>query len=252
MDRNRGRVVGLQEAMAAADGKMEVRRFVGRCPIGGCSKEGQDLGKGYEDAGAEARKRVWNHLRWSPQHEGRFDSDEAVDDFMDADDDAWLRISTQLWDMEEFDQLMANQDMADDPESAVPEPAGAPSARPKSKPKGKGKGQEQGQRGGKGKGKSLQDRLDYQIRKQTENMYHFSKAAGVCIAALRVASNMCEQAAKTFDKQREAMEEGMEEMIEAFGIDPPRRLRQQHVELSIGSSSSQIDLAKQVRRAGPY
>ena len=100
----------LQGAMAAAEEKFEVRRYVGRCPVGGCTKEGCDMGKGYEDGGAEARKRVWNHLRWSPQHNGEFGSDEAVDDLLDSNEDAWLKVSTQQWDQNEFDQLMAERD----------------------------------------------------------------------------------------------------------------------------------------------
>ena len=253
MDRNRGRVVHLQEDMSAADGMVQVKRFVGRCPVGGCSKEGCDMGKGYEDGGADARKKVWNHLRWSPQHGGQFPSDEEVDDLLDADEDAWLKVSTQEWNQEDFDQLMAERDGQDNSDEqasrSVPEPDGTP------KSKGKGKQGKEG-KGGKGKSKgkgspNLENRLESQIRKQTENMLHFSRAAGTCISALRVASDMCSQAATTFDKQREAMEEGMEEMIVAFGIDPPRRQRRQNLELGSGASTN-IDLAKRVRRGAPY
>jgi hypothetical protein len=210
------------------------------------------MGKGYEDNGAEARKKVWNHLRYSPKHEDMgFDTDEAVDDFLEMNEANWLQISTQLWNQEDFDQLMADlEGEAQEPDNSVPEPAGKPSARPKTKGKGKGKWQEQGKRGGN---KSIDDELRSQIQKQTANMYHFSKAATTCIAALRVAAEMCDQASKTFSAQKEAMEEGMEAMIDAFGIDPPRRSRNKMIpELSGGGSSTQIDLARQVRRGGPY
>lgn len=257
MDRNRGREVGLGGAMSAHGGgeEVEVRRIVGRCPLGGCSRAGCDLGKGYEDGGRDARKKVFNHLRYSPQHEGQFDCDEAVFALLDTDEDAWKKVTTQMWSQEEFDQLMAeheDQD-SDDTASRVPEPDAAPRA----KSKGKGKEGKEGKGKSKGKGREreggLENRLEQQIRKQTENMLHFTRAAGTCISALRVAADMSRQAALTFDTQRAAMEEGMEEMISAFGIDPPRQQRRRrHRELELSGSSTQIDLARQVRRGAPY
>lgn len=244
MDRNRGSVLGLGEAMSAAADMCQVKKFVGRCPVGGCSKEGCDMGRGYEDGGADARKKVWNHLRYSPQHANEFRSDEEVDDRMDMDVDAWLKVTTQEWTQEEFEQHFAEGD-GEEP-SRVPEPDDEP------RPKSKGKGGKGGKGKSKGKGgHDLEGRLEQQIRQQTANMLHFTKAAGTCISALRVASDMCRQASLTFDKQREAMEEGMEEMIVAFGIDPPRRQRRQNLELG-SSSSTQIDLARAVRRRAPY
>ena len=211
MDRYRDRCVGLQEAMADENVcKVEVRRYVGRCPIGGCTKtQPGSLGKGYEDNGAEARKKVWNHIRWSPAHENfGLTTDEAVDEYMDQHVDDWLHVSTQMWKEDEFDQMMAERLAdGDEPDNSVPEPAGRP--RPKAKGKGKGKSW----RGGGNR--SLEDDLRSQIQKQTANMYHFSKAATTCIAALKLASEMCHSASKTFNAQREAMEEGMEEMIDA-------------------------------------
>ena len=253
MDRNKERCVGLQEAMAEEqDEQVEVKRFCGRCPIGGCSKEGMDMGKGYEDNGDMARKRVWNHIRWSPQHRDLgLNSDQDVTNYMEANEHLWLDVSVQLWEQNEFDQLMADQGVADEPDNSVPEPAGKPRARPKYKGKGKGKGQEQGRKGGN---KSIDDELRWQIKQQTQNMLHFSKASSVCIASLRVAKDMCDQASTTFSCQKAAMEAGIEEMIEAFGIEPPRRSRNMAVlhELGGGGSSSQIDLARHVRRDRPY
>ena len=249
MDRNRDRCV--QEAMTEADGKITVRRFCGRCPFGGCSKAGQDMGKGYEDNGEAARIKVWNHIRYSPKHEDMgFDTDEAVDDYMDANEASWLVITNQKWDQEEFDQLMAyRRGDADEPDNSVPEPAGKPSAKHKAKGKGKCKWQE-GQRGGNN---SLEHDLRMQIQRQTANMYHFSRAASTCISALRVAANMCSDASRTFTHQKDQMEEGMEAMIDAFGIEPPSRSRNKgNPELCASASSTQIDLARQVRRGGPY
>ena len=249
MDRNRDRCV--QEAMAEADNKITVRRYCGRCPIGGCSKAGQNMGIGYEDNGELARQKVWNHVRYSPKHEDMgFDTDEAVDDFLDANESSWLQITNQQWDQEEFDQLQADQrGDANEPDNSVPEPAGKPSAKPKTKGKGKGKLQE----GKKGGNNSLENELRWQIQRQTANMFHFSKAASTCISALRVAANMCDQASRTFTHQKEAMEEGMDAMIDAFGIEPPSRSRNKmNPELCAGASSTQMDLARQVRRGGPY
>ena len=258
MDRNKGGVAGLQEAPGAMADKCSVRRFVGRCPLGGCSKAGQDMGRGYEDNGDDARKRVWNHLRYSPAHMKSFTSDEEVDDLLDSDVDAWLLASTQEWLQSEFDQHFLveaepelEEDYVEESASAVPEPDGSP----KGKGKGKGKGKDKGSGKGKGKSKAEPDlttRLERQIRQQTQNMLHFTRAASTCISALKVAADMCRQASTTFDRQREGMEEGMEEMIAAFGIDPPQRRHRQNAELTFSSSSNQIDLARQVRRGAPY
>ena len=255
MDRNKGGVAGLQEAPGAMADVCSVRRFVGRCPLGGCSKAGQDMGRGYEDNGDDARKRVWNHLRYSPAHAKSFTSDEEVDNILEADVDAWLLASTQEWSQSEFDQHFLEPELEEDyvgeSSSAVPEPDGSP----KGKGKGKGKGKDKGSGKGKGKSKAepdLNTRLERQIKQQTENMLHFTRSASTCISALKVAADMCRQASTTFDRQREGMEEGMEEMIAAFGIDPPQRRHRQNAELTFSSSSNQIDLARQVRRGAPY
>ena len=254
MDRNKGWVAGLQEAPGAMADKCSVQRFVGRCPVGGCSKAGQDMGKGYDDNGEEARKRVWNHLRYSSFHSKSFTSDEEVDDLLDNDVEAWLVESTQEWSQAEWDQHFrekepeVGEDDFEEGASAVPEPDGSPR-----KGKGKGKGKDKGSGKGKGKSKAEPDltaKLERQIRQQTQNMLHFTRAASTCISALKVAADMCRQASTTFDRQREGMEEGMEEMIAAFGIDPPQRRRRN--ELTLSGGSNQIDLARQVRRATPY
>ena len=249
MDRNRGRVFHLDAMATAGEGQVVVRRFVGRCPIGGCSREGCDLGKGYEDGGADARKKVWNHLRYSSSHEGVFGADEEVSEYLDREEEHWLKISEQIWQQEEFDQYIAE---TAEPQPDIPEPEGAP---PMVKPKSKGKGKDKAKGEGKGKGKDkdLSKLLEWQLKKQTENMYYFSRAAGTCISALKVASEMCRQAADTFDRQKNGMEEGMEAMIEAFGIDPPktRRGRGSLSELSSGSSAN-LSLAREVRRGSPY
>jgi hypothetical protein len=210
------------------------------------------MGKGYDDHGQEARKRVWNHLRYSSFHSASFASGEEVDDLLDNDVDAWLSESTQEWSQAEWDahfrEKEPEEDDFDEGASAIPEPDGSPR-----KGKGKGKGKDKGSGKGKGKSKAEPDltaQLERQIRQQTQNMMHFTRAASTCISALKVASDMCRQASTTFDRQREGMEEGMEEMIAAFGIDPPQRRRRN--ELTLSGGSNQIDLARQVRRATPY
>ena len=84
------------------------------------------------------------------------------------------------------------------------------------------------------------------------NMLHFTKAASSCIAALNVAADMSRQAANTFEQQRAAMEEGMEEMVAAFGLEPEHRRRSNRRKLDVSDDSLQIDLARNVRRGTPY
>jgi hypothetical protein len=268
MDRNRDRVGSLGGAMAetgaggAAGDMVTVRRFVGRCPLGGCSKAGCDLGKGYEDGGAEARRKVFCHLRYSPQHEGHFGTDEEVSDLLDADG-AWMLETNQQWTQDEFDQFAAeNSDAMEAQDDAaagqgVPEPSEGPSkGKGKAKSKGKGSGKSHGtqarqpQRQGHASG--LESRLEDQIKRQTRNMLHFTRAASTCISALKVAADMSRQAANTFEQQRLAMEEGMEEMISAFGLEPEQRRRSGRRQLDASTESMQIDLARQVRRGTPY
>jgi hypothetical protein len=83
-------------------------------------------------------------------------------------------------------------------------------------------------------------------------MLHFTRAASTCISALKVAADMSRQAANTFEQQRLAMEEGMEEMISAFGLEPEQRRRSGRRQLDASTESMQIDLARQVRRGTPY
>ena len=95
-------------------------------------------------------------------------------------------------------------------------------------------------------------RLEAQIKRQTMNMLHFTKAASSCIAALTVAADMSRQAANTFEQQRAAMEEGMEEMVAAFGLEPEQRRRSYRRQLDVSDERLQIDLARNVRRGAPY
>jgi len=269
MDRNRDRVGSLVGAMAetgaggAAGDKVTVRRFVGRCPVGGCSKAGCDLGKGYDDEGSEARRKVFCHLRYSPQHEGSFRTDEDVSDLLDTDD-SWLVVTTQEWSQEEYDLYVSeNPDAmeAQDDEAAgkgVPEPAEGPSKgrgkpRSKSKPSsGSYAPRPPRQPRSQGHEPGLERRLEAQIKRQTMNMLHFTKAASSCIAALNVAADMSRQAANTFEQQRAAMEEGMEEMVAAFGLEPEQRRRSYRRQLDVSDERLQIDRARNVRRGAPY
>lgn len=246
-------------AGGAAGDKVTVRRFVGRCPLGGCSKAGCDLGKGYEDGGAEARRKVFCHLRYSPQHEGQFGTDEEVSDLLDTDS-SWRLETNQQWTQDEFDQFIAeNPDAMEAQDDAaagqgVPEPAEAPSkgkGKAKSKGKGSSKSSPQARQRSQGHDPGLERRLEDQIKRQTRNMLHFTRAASTCISALKVAADMSRQAASTFEHQRLAMEEGMEEMISAFGLEPEQR-RPSRRQLEASTEGMQIDLARQVRRGSPY
>ena len=269
VDRNRDWVGSRVGAMAetgaegAAGEKVIVRRFVGRCPVGGCTKAGCDLGKGYEDGGAEARRKVFCHLRYSPQHEGSFGTDDEVSDLLDTDD-SWLLETKQEWTQDEFDQFVTeNPDAmeAQDDEAAgkgVPEPAEGPS-KGKGKPRSKSKASSGSygrrppwQPRSQGHEPGLERRLEAQIKRQTMNMLHFTKAASSCIAALNVAADMSRQAANTFEQQRAAMEEGMEEMVAAFGLEPEQRRRSYRRQLDVSDERLQIDLARNVRRGAPY
>ena len=246
----------------AAGDRVTVRRFFGRCPVGGCSKAGCDLGKGYEDGGAEARRKVFCHLRYSPQHDGHFVTDDEVSDLLDADG-SWLLETKQDWTQDEFDQFIAeNPDAMEAQDDAaagqgVPEPAESPSkgkgkARSKGKASSKSHGPQARQPRSQGHEPGLERRLEEQIKRQTRNMLHFTRAASSCIAALRVAADMSRQAASTFEQQRSAMEEGMEEMVAAFGLEPEQRRRSSRRQLEASDESLQIDLARQVRRGAPY
>ena len=269
MDRNRDRVGSLVGAMAetgaggAAGDNVNVRRFVGRCPVGGCSKAGCDLGKGYDDEGSEARRKVFCHLRYSPQHEDRFRTDDDVSDLLDTDD-SWLVVTTQEWTQEEYDlyvsenpdAMEAQDDEADG--KKVPEPEPEPSnGRVKHRSKSNassGSYAHRPPRGPRSQGHEhwLERKLEAQIKRQTMNMLHFTKAASSCIAALNVAADMSRQAAKTFEQQREAMEEGMEEMVEAFGLEPEHRRSSNRRKLDVNDERLQIDLARNVLRGAPY
>ena len=266
VDRNRDWVGSRVGAMAetgaegAAGEKVIVRRFVGRCPVGGCTKAGSDLGRGYDDDGAEARRKVFCHLRYSPQHAGRFGTDEEVSDLLD-NDDSWLLEANQEWSQDEYDKYVReNPDAmgAQDDEAGgkgVPEPDEAPS-KGKGKPRSKSK-PSSGSHAPRPprqprRAPPLEMRLEAQIKRQTMNMLHFTKAASSCIAALNVAADMSRQAANTFEQQRAAMEEGMEEMVAAFGLEPEQRRRSYRRQLDVSDERLQIDLARNVRRGAPY
>jgi hypothetical protein len=244
-------------AGGAAGDKVTVRRFVGRCPLGGCTKAGCDLGKGYEDSGAEARRKVFCHLRYSPQHEGHFATDEEVSDILDGDG-SWLLETKQQWTQDEFDQFLAeNPDAMEQDDAAagqgVPEPSeGQSKGKGKAKSKGKGSNKHGPQALQPRSQMGLERRLEEQIKRQTRNMLHFTKAASSCISALKVAADMSRQAANTFEQQRLAMEEGMEEMVAAFGLEPEQRRRSSRRQLEASTDNLQIDLARQVRRGAPY
>ena len=64
--------------------------------------------------------------------------------------------------------------------------------------------------------------------------------------ALLVAGNMARDAARTFDDQRVQLQRGVEEMIDAFGIEPPsKRTKSRRMEIS---DVEAIDLVRHVQR----
>lgn len=235
-----------------ADSKIKVKVFKGKCPFGGCeTKQGpRKLGKHYEDA-AEIRRRVYNHCKFSSYHTGMFDNDDALCEQLDGDVEAWLITEEEEWDQNEFDEMMASGEN-EGPQVGVPEPVKGGS---------KGEGKSEVKQKGRGGGK-LEHTLQDQIRRQTQNMMHFTKAASTCISALKLSAQISRDAASAFDRERQNMEEGCEEMIAAFGLQPrPWQSRGENaVEIlhGAGGASSRgaresYPLANAVRkRGGPY
>ena len=164
----------------------------------------------------------------------------------------------QGWTQEEFDQFLAQGHEDKQGDATMPaEPRGLPPTADEGREgKGKGKGKDKGGGGGNVRNSrsssnhGLESKLEAQIRRQTENMLHFTKAASSCISALRIAADMSRQAATTFDRERQAMEEGCEAMIDAFGL-YPRQLSRSRKQLE--DDSTPYELARHVRRgAAPY
>lgn len=190
---------------------INVKCFKGVCPIGNCGAQGRGarkMGKSYEDM-EEIRRKVFNHVKFSSYHQGVYSSDEDIISFLDSNVADWCIEENEEWDQDEFDQVMQTQDA---------EKGGQKEAEPEAE---KGAGGSADWRGGKCKGKSsLEQSLQAQIKKQTANMLHFTKAASTCISALRVAAQISRDAASSFDRERTNLEEGCEEMISAFGLAP--------------------------------
>lgn len=191
---------------------INVKCFKGVCPIGNCGAQGRGarkMGKSYEDM-EEIRRKVFNHVKFSSYHQGVYSSDEDIIDFLDSNVADWCIEENEEWDQDEFDQVMQTQDAEKGGQKGAAEPEAE-----------KGAGGSADWRGGKGKGKSsLEQSLQAQIKKQTANMLHFTKAASTCISALRVAAQISRDAASSFDRERTNLEEGCEEMISAFGLAP--------------------------------
>jgi hypothetical protein len=253
LHRNRG---GL--AMSEEANNVVVVRFTGKCPLGNCSKGKDLLGKGYNDNGKEARRKVWNHVRYSPQHgyvshECAAEADDMVSVLLDSDPGAWLVENEQRWTEAEYQQL-ETEGQPDEEAGTVPEPKGRPRSG------GGGGGRSRGaapktraasssDRPADDTGEALGAKLEEQIRRQTKNMLHFTRASACCIQALTVAGSMARDAAKTFDDQRVQLQRGVEEMIDAFGIEPPsKRKKSRHMEIT---NVAAIDLVSRVQRDRP-
>ena len=204
---------------SASASKITVDVYKGRCPLGGCAnKQGErKLGRGYSPE--EPRRRVFNHLMWSPRHEHYFVSEQECKDFMDSNFEGWCEVSTEEWDQEAFDQWQEEHGEVD--EAAM---AAAVDDDDKGTDKGGGKGANKGADKGKGtsKGKAgdIARNLEAAIHQQTKNMMHFTKAVSNCINALKLASQNSKDAAACFDRERANLEDGAEEMISAFGLAP--------------------------------
>ena len=243
-------------ACEAAAGSVKVKRFTGKCPLGGCGCERKQviLGKGYEDQGAEARRKVWNHLRYSTAHQYSADTAEeasmAVDNLM-LDEDSWLVVSEQTWTLEEWERFLEDQELAAAEEEQEERPKqGGVAEPPGHPPPSRGTAAKSKATGRAGSSRDhLSDRLQDQIKRQTKNMLFFTKAASTCISALQVASNMSQEAARVFQQQKQQMEDGMEEMIDAFGLDrSDLNTRDKRRRSLRDSTSTSVTLAQDVRR----
>jgi hypothetical protein len=241
------------EAMSE-EANVTVVRSCGKCPFGNCSKAGDMLGKGYNDFGAVARRKVWNHVRYSPQHEyvshePKAEADDMVSTLLDADPGAWLVEDEQQWTETEYQQWLDNKAQATEEAGAIPEPKGRP------RPSGGGGGGRSSKspapkvRASSSRsdeaGEGLSAKLEEQIRRQTQNMLHFTRASSSCIQALTVAGSMARDAARTFDEQRVQLQRGVEEMIDAFGIEPPAKRKKSRNEIR---DVEAIDLVRHVQR----
>ena len=230
-----------------------VVRFSGRCPLGNCSKGNEMLGKGYNDNGKAARRKVWNHVRYSPQHEyvslDPAEADDMVTVLLDSDPGAWLVEDEQRWTEAEY-QKWETKGQPDEEAGTIPEPKGTPrsggggggrskSAAPKKRAQSSSSRADD-------TGEALGAKLEEQIRRQTTNMLHFTRASATCMQALAVAGSMARDAARTFDEQRVQLQRGVEEMIDAFGIEPPaKRTKSRRMEIS---DVEPIDLVRRVQR----
>ena len=83
---------------------------------------------------------------------------------------------------------------------------------------------------------NVSSQLSDQIAQQTKNMFHFAKSAQVCISAMRTCAKISREAADKFEAECQNMEEGCEEMIQAFGIG-------QHAASFSSGSASQLEHA---------
>ena len=207
----RGLLAAQQAAMA--DDKVCVEVHKGKCPLGAdCQNEAflkkhgpRKLGKSYHGPD-EIRRRVFNHVRFSSHHLSTFDKDEAIMEYMDANEADWLIVDKETWKKSEWDQFLLEEDAVsrqEDDEADVRD-AGA-EYEPPSSSKGKGKVK------GKGKGKhDMTAVLAGQIARQTQNMMMFMKASTTCISALKIAADISRDAAATFEREKLNLEEGCE------------------------------------------
>lgn len=180
-----------------------VRTYQPICPLGGaCLRDHETvkkLGKKiYNDDVAEAlvevKRRVKNHLLFSPKHIADIGhSEPEADRYLDADEETYCKVCDEKWDQKEYENWQAEEASAKE---------APPAARG----------------GGRRGGGDISTQLAQQIAQQTRNMLQFSKAAHVVLNSISTAYRVSTEAARSFQAQLEAMEDGCEDMISAFGL----------------------------------
>ena len=188
----------------------KVKVFIAFCPIGecGCYKDGKilkRLGKTYGDP-QELRQKVLNHVQWSTYHKGH---DPHELELLMEDPAAWSVEQEEEWSAEDLEEAFADL-----------EGGGNKGGGGKAAGCGKGGGGKSGggKAGGGKAGKGSSSPNDDWMQSQLTMMMHFSKAAANCVQALTVASRISRAAADTFDAERLAMQDSVDDMVAAFGV----------------------------------
>ena len=204
--------------MASSSNKISVGVYRGKCPVGGCAnKHGErKLGKGYSTE--EPRRRVFNHLMWSPHHANYFESEQDCNEFMDQNVESWCEVTHEEWDADEFQQWQEENREVD--AAAMADAADDGKGADNGATTGANRGADKGKCKSKDKAGGIARNLEAAIQQQTKNMMHFTRAVGNCINALKLASQISKDAAACFDRERANLEDGAEEMISAFGLAP--------------------------------